>query len=77
MRTDDEQKGLEGNMRGMRYQAGVTEHKVGAGRQAGGGTLGATEGEYGCGFSTRDKADAGNVHPSWRRIQRLANRDGD
>ena len=71
MRTDNERMGLKGNGRGMRDQAGVTENQVGVVGWDGGVTQGAIEGECGCGFSTKDKADLGYTYPSWRIIRHL------
>ena len=42
--------GSEGNMRGKRDQAGVTEHQFGTDGWAGGGTMGATAVNVDVGF---------------------------
>ena len=42
--------GSEGNMRGKRDQAGVTEHQFGADGWSGGGTMGATSVNVDVGF---------------------------
>ena len=77
MRTENKQKGLEGNIHGKRDQAGVTERPDGAGGRAEVGPLSATSGEYGCGVPTGDYSDTGNTHPTWRRIQRLSDGGGE
>ena len=55
---------LEGNIRGSRYQSGITEHPEMAGGRAGDCSLSATAGECWCGVSTGDYINSGNAHPS-------------
>ena len=50
LQTEDERMGSEGNMRGKRDQAGVTEHQFGTDGWAGGGTMGATAVNVDVGF---------------------------
>ena len=54
MRKNDTHTSSDGNRKGSRDQAGITEHTDGASGWSGDGTLSATVGECGCGVSTGD-----------------------
>ena len=75
-RTDNGGTSSEGICHRGWYQAGVTEHSDGEGRVNGDGTLGAPEGERGCGIPTRDKFDSGHSHLEWRGLICLGNEGG-
>ena len=72
--TEDMRTGLEGIGNGESDQDRVTEHLVGVGARAGGGTPGTEAGERGRGGAPEKKADKGNTHPVWNGLIFLGDR---
>ena len=68
--------GSQGNMRGKRDQAGVTEHQFGTDGWAGGGTLGATAVNVDVGFLQYMKLTR-SIHPALRGICSLGDGGGE